>query len=518
MHTKFTKRVLAITCALGMGVTSVFSGTPLFTSYAADVVASATAWQESPAVVVPVSVPVPVVTHAADVAVHTVKSGDVLWRIARMHGLKLDELLALNPSIKNPNLIRVGQQVIVGKKLVHATEETKDQGSVAVAVKATPYENGVYRGVFVDGNEEQVGIEFTLVDGQVTKVQYRTLAYKGVDYRKSEDAKIKAYLGQYQALINTLVNKPVDSALEALYEPALLVDNVTVDVDVLTGASLRSGKVISAIRDGLNRGVYQKTVPSVTYDNGVYRGDFSVGGQQVVIEFELVDHIVEKISYRVLAYGGVDYKKTSETERINHIAKQFTDLIDYLKGKDIRTTLNDLHKPALIVPNYGEGVDAVTGATVRSAKVISAIQNALGRGVYTYKGQLEQTAKIYQAPYADGVYRGAYLDSGIQQVGVELTLKDQKIVKISYRALNYRDVDYRKENTDPKIIAWTKQYGELLTYLKDQDLMKVLDLYNPGAVVADQTVGVDVVSGATVRSTKVVSAIADALNRGRYSK
>lgn len=44
---------------------------------------------------------------------HRVVKGDTLWAIAKTYGLSLSELIALNPQIKNPNLIRVGQEVRV---------------------------------------------------------------------------------------------------------------------------------------------------------------------------------------------------------------------------------------------------------------------------------------------------------------------------------------------------------------------------------------------------------------------
>ena len=47
-------------------------------------------------------------TLAAD---HTVVQGDTLWGIARKYGLTLERLLELNPGIKNPNLIRMGEKV-----------------------------------------------------------------------------------------------------------------------------------------------------------------------------------------------------------------------------------------------------------------------------------------------------------------------------------------------------------------------------------------------------------------------
>ena len=44
---------------------------------------------------------------------HTVKQGDTLWAIAKSCGLRMEQLLSLNPGIKNPDLIRVGEKVRV---------------------------------------------------------------------------------------------------------------------------------------------------------------------------------------------------------------------------------------------------------------------------------------------------------------------------------------------------------------------------------------------------------------------
>lgn len=44
---------------------------------------------------------------------HKVVRGDTLWALARTYGRTLEELIALNPQIKNPNLIRVGDEVRV---------------------------------------------------------------------------------------------------------------------------------------------------------------------------------------------------------------------------------------------------------------------------------------------------------------------------------------------------------------------------------------------------------------------
>lgn len=44
---------------------------------------------------------------------HRVVKGDTLWALAKTYGITLSELIALNPQIKNPNLIYVGDEVRV---------------------------------------------------------------------------------------------------------------------------------------------------------------------------------------------------------------------------------------------------------------------------------------------------------------------------------------------------------------------------------------------------------------------
>jgi LysM repeat protein len=44
---------------------------------------------------------------------YTIKKGDTLSKIAAAHGITVEELLAANPSIKDPNKIGLGQQIII---------------------------------------------------------------------------------------------------------------------------------------------------------------------------------------------------------------------------------------------------------------------------------------------------------------------------------------------------------------------------------------------------------------------
>lgn len=112
--------------------------------------------------------------------------------------------------------------------------------------------NGVYRGVFSDGGEMQVNVQFSVRDGSIESLSYRHLAYRGDDYRRleSDSAHYPVWV-QHQQIAERLEGEPL-TAIFQLYEPEHLVE----DVDGYSGATLRGNKVLSAIRDGLNRGLY----------------------------------------------------------------------------------------------------------------------------------------------------------------------------------------------------------------------------------------------------------------------
>lgn len=123
-------------------------------------------------------------------------------------------------------------------------------------------------------------------------------------------------------------------------------------------------------------------------------------------------------------------------------------------------------------------------------------------------------AVVAEVSHEDGTYRGTFSDGGAMQVGVQFKLENNIVKEATFRHLEYKGIDYRKEETDQTVIALKGQYEELLNYLVDKDIRKDLtDLYEPGNFVED----IDTFTGATVRSSKVISAIRDGLNRGVYS-
>ncbi len=67
--------------------------------------------------VVPTVQPSPTPVPSPEQVVHTVKSGDTLSKIAAQYGVTVDQILEANPSIKNPNSIAIGDQIVIPQPL-----------------------------------------------------------------------------------------------------------------------------------------------------------------------------------------------------------------------------------------------------------------------------------------------------------------------------------------------------------------------------------------------------------------
>lgn len=125
--------------------------------------------------------------------------------------------------------------------------------------------------------------------------------------------------------------------------------------------------------------------------------------------------------------------------------------------------------------------------------------------------------------YTDGTYRGGYIDGSVE---VELSLKDNIVESIKYRKLNYKETNFLAEDATAMTEALKTQYTALIDYLVGKNISEIDALYYPGDIAQDidglasasakEGEVIDVVTGATVRSGKIISAINDALNRGAY--
>ena len=174
--------------------------------------------------------------------------------------------------------------------------------ALALPAAAQEYADGIYRGFYYDGGIEQIAIQFELKDGKFDSLVYRGVKYKDGDYM-SEDASDaqKAILRQYRQLADYLVGKGV-SAIDDLYSPYDIVE----DLDAVTTATMKAGKLVSALWDGLNRHPYKivdttKLPEAEPYADGVYRGSYMEdGGEQVALEFTLQDNTFTELHYTTL--------------------------------------------------------------------------------------------------------------------------------------------------------------------------------------------------------------------------
>ena len=105
--------------------------------FAEDATSSASVWEEDTSISVPMedtstSLPTaPIETTEIEpisgAATYTVATGDVMWKIAMDHGMTLTQLLALNPQVKDADMIEVGQvlNVKAGTAAPSASGKTK---------------------------------------------------------------------------------------------------------------------------------------------------------------------------------------------------------------------------------------------------------------------------------------------------------------------------------------------------------------------------------------------------------
>ena len=383
-------------------------------------------------------------------------------------------------------------------------EEEEAQEEVEEVVGAE-YPNGTYRGIFEDGAVQQVSIQFNVNDGNLEDVRFRHLYYSGVDYRElEEDDNLYGVYEQHLQIAEYFEGKPVSSITD-LYDTGSFVD----DVDVATGATLRGNKILSAMVDGLNRGLYspdgEYTLDLPDYQDGTYRGLYGDSGdQQVSIQFSLEDGNIQNMSFRHLYYSGVDYRELEEDDSLYGIFEQHLQIAEYFEGKDLNS-IAELHNPG----DFVDDVDVATGATLRGNKVYSAIRDALNRGIYSpangYSADLLEDVE-------DGRYRGTYGDRGDIQVSIQFHVEDGMIQDLSYRHLFHSGTDYRELEEGEALYGIYEQHIEILEYLEGKPLEAIYDLHNPGEFVED----VDAATGATIRANKVFSAIMNGLSRGIY--
>ena len=113
----------------------------------------------------------------------------------------------------------------------------------AISAFAGQYPDGMYRGVYVSGQETQVEVQFNLKNDVITDAKYRTLFYKGHDWLKENEYVAKN--GGYMKLLERITNKKIQDVLPTMYNSEEIEAG---------GATVRESKVRSALQYGLNVG------------------------------------------------------------------------------------------------------------------------------------------------------------------------------------------------------------------------------------------------------------------------
>ncbi|MGL5963179.1 MAG: hypothetical protein ACRCZ9_10585 [Fusobacteriaceae bacterium] len=108
--------------------------------------------------------------------------------------------------------------------------------------------------------------------------------------------------------------------------------------------------------------------------------------------------------------------------------------------------------------------------------------------------------------YQDGTYRGNFSDSNETQVNVQFELKDDKIISSKYRYLGYKGNNFLKQ---PELEKGKKQYHAVLDFAQGKNVDEAMANMYDGDKIEN--------AGASVRVTKVRSAIKDALLHDVYS-
>ncbi len=125
------------------------------------------------------------------------------------------------------------------------------------------------------------------------------------------------------------------------------------------------------------------------YPDGRYRGSFfDSGDYEVALQFHIEDNTLYNLSFRHLYWRGDDYLDPENPDNnwpahdLEVLTEQHEELLEYLEGKDV-SAIGELFSPEIAAEDKeGKMVDTWSAATVRAAKVISALRDALTRGVY----------------------------------------------------------------------------------------------------------------------------------------
>ena len=239
-------------------------------------------------------------------------------------------------------------------------------------VRAHALTDGHFHGYNTDNGKTQIEIDFTVEKGRFTSAVYETLAYRDGDYLNATATQTqRAIAAQFEQLAESLIGGG-EERIEALYQPETLVE----PADAVTGATIKSGKLVHAIWDGFLRAGNEKPVLTGfeaaapldgAYPDGTYRGFYYEQEQeQLAIQFSLTDGIITALSFRRLNWNGHNCLNDDASAQ-NPAITAFLGAAGELVGKPV--------SQAAALCDFS--VDTASGATVSARPLAQAIGDAL---------------------------------------------------------------------------------------------------------------------------------------------
>lgn len=348
--------------------------------------------------------------------------------------------------------------------------------SEQIPALATHYPDGVYRGAYYDYSTEQLAVEFEMKDQKFEAIRFIGMRYRDGDYLRDDATQAQqAIVVQYQAATDYLLQKGIASLTDLYKKPEIIPD-----VDAVTGATLKSSAVVSAICDGLSRMPYEwQDAGTFVFEtpvcNGSYRGFFYEKGiERVAVSFELKDEVFVGLQLCSL--------KDEHGEEYREISKAFRTArrcLEYLENKPL-SALSELDT---VVEQMAYGDKQL------AARLRCAIFGGLSRAPY----QSDDAARFFeQFLVEDGTYRGHYYDEGVEQLSVQFEVENGRMHNISLRG----NQDNLTDNVQ------IEQYKLACSLLEGETIAAVNTLYSKRS--------------GSFEAGKLTYAIADALTRGLY--
>ena len=85
-------------------------------------------------------------TPKTEVNYHVVVKGDTMTAIAKKYGMTLSALIKLNPQIKDPNIIRVGEKIYIKATVIKTESEPVKASKISVMQSAKSFKEGYAKG------------------------------------------------------------------------------------------------------------------------------------------------------------------------------------------------------------------------------------------------------------------------------------------------------------------------------------------------------------------------------------